>query len=344
MYLEIKGTKREIINYDKYIVAFSGGKDSIACFLNLLDQGIPKEKIELWHHLVDGANEILFDWEVTEDYCRQFAKHFGVKIFFSWKEGGFRREMTRKDSLTAPTHFEIPFSEYNNETDYLTNEFDFPIRKAGGTRGKKSTRRKFPQIGADLKTRWCSAYLKIDICAAAIRNQKRFEGKKTLVISGERGEESSARAKYKMLEPDRSDSIGGTKKRIVDRARPIRDWKERRVWEIIERYGVVVHPCYYLGFSRCSCKFCIFGNPDQFATAFYISPDKGIELVSYEKDFGYTMKRSETLEDFIAKGEVYASTNQVNKIWATSKAYIGNIVTNNWVLPSGAYGESCGPS
>lgn len=40
--------------YDKYIVAFSGGKDCTACFLHLLDIGIPKERIELWHHEVDG--------------------------------------------------------------------------------------------------------------------------------------------------------------------------------------------------------------------------------------------------------------------------------------------------
>ncbi|TSE05233.1 phosphoadenosine phosphosulfate reductase family protein [Aquimarina algiphila] len=331
-------------DYDKYIVAFSGGKDSIACFLNLLDQGIPKEKIELWHHLVDGANDILFDWEVTEDYCRQFAKHFGVEIFFSWKEGGFRKEMNRQDSLTSPTHFEVPFTEYDNETDYLTNDFDYPIRKVGGTRGKKSTRRKFPQIGADLKTRWCSAYLKIDICATAIRNQKRFNGKSTLLISGERGEESAARAKYNVLESDRADLRNGKCQRLVDRARPIRDWKENQVWEIIERYGVVVHPCYYLGFSRCSCKFCIFGNADQFKTAFYISPNEGKQLIAYENNFGYTMKRSETLEQFIEKGEVYNSVNNVNKVWATSKIYLGAIITKNWVLPSGAYGESCGPS
>ena len=42
-----------IKNYDKYIVYFSGGKDSMACLLYLLDTGIPIEKIELWHHDID---------------------------------------------------------------------------------------------------------------------------------------------------------------------------------------------------------------------------------------------------------------------------------------------------
>jgi len=39
-----------LASYDKYIVAFSGGKDSIALVLYLLSVGVPTHKIELWHH------------------------------------------------------------------------------------------------------------------------------------------------------------------------------------------------------------------------------------------------------------------------------------------------------
>ena len=80
------------LNYDKYIIAFSGGKDSTACFLHLLESGVPVEKIELWHHLIDGRSGSFMDWNVTEDYCRKFAAAFGVTIYFSWKEGGFKKE------------------------------------------------------------------------------------------------------------------------------------------------------------------------------------------------------------------------------------------------------------
>lgn len=69
-------------SYDKYIVSFSGGKDSTACFLYLLDNGIPLDKIELWHQDVDGREDTFFDWEVTPDYCRRFAEAFGVKIYY----------------------------------------------------------------------------------------------------------------------------------------------------------------------------------------------------------------------------------------------------------------------
>jgi tRNA(Ile)-lysidine synthase TilS/MesJ len=102
-------TADPVFDYDYYIIAFSGGKDSTACFLHLLDLGIKKSKIELWHHLVDGKEgSTLMDWPVTEDYCKKFAKAFDVPIFFSWKEGGFEREMLRRDQPTAQNHWEYP--------------------------------------------------------------------------------------------------------------------------------------------------------------------------------------------------------------------------------------------
>ena len=36
--------------YDHIIVLFSGGKDSAAAYYRLLEMGVPKNKIELWHH------------------------------------------------------------------------------------------------------------------------------------------------------------------------------------------------------------------------------------------------------------------------------------------------------
>ena len=62
----------DLYSYDRYIVSFSGGKDSTALLLFLLDNGVPKEKIELWHQEIDGRGRSLFDWEVTPDYCRKF--------------------------------------------------------------------------------------------------------------------------------------------------------------------------------------------------------------------------------------------------------------------------------
>jgi len=254
-------TQAQLNAYDKIIVAFSGGKDSIACLLHLIEQGVDRAKIEIWHHDVDGREgSTLMDWSVTADYCRKFADAFGLPIYFSWKVGGFEGEMLRENARTNPIRWENP---------------DGTIGQAGGTRGKLATRRKFPQVSADLSTRWCSAYLKIDVCTTAINNQERFRGIKTLVVTGERAEESASRAKYKTLEPHKSDLRDGKRyTRHVDQYRPVHGWSEQEVWDILKRFRINPHPAYKLGFGRTSCAFCIFGNDDQWATLNAIMPER----------------------------------------------------------------------
>lgn len=324
--------KFDIHSYDKYIVTFSGGKDSTACFLYLLDQGIPVEKIELWHQDIDGREGAFFDWEITPDYCRQFAKAFDVPIYFQWKAGGFKREMLRSNSLTAPILFE---------------NTDGTISSVGGTGGKLNTRMKFPQLSPDLSVRWCSGYLKIDVCSAAIRNQERFKNIRTLVLSGERGEESPQRAKYNILEPDRADLRNGKLyTRHVDRFRPLRDKSEQYIWNRIKRYRIRVHPCYYMGWSRCSCKWCIFGNKDQFASAHIVSPDTLDILADYEDIFKCTIKRNIDIRSLAISGTPYKWISEELIKLVTSKDYTLSILLSpgeEWILPPGAFGESCGP-
>ena len=322
----------ELHSYDKYIVSFSGGKDSTACLLFLIENGVPKEKIELWHQDIDGRGRTLFDWEVTPDYCLKLGTAFGVPVYYQWKEGGFEREMLRENSLTAPIFFELP---------------DHTICQTGGEKGKPSTRRKFPQPSPDLRTRWCSAYLKIDVCAAAIRHQQRFQGIRTLVLSGERGEESKQRAGYAILEPDKADLRNGRNPRYVDRFRPLRDWKEQQIWDLLEKYRVRPHPCYFMGFGRCSCKFCIFGSCDQFASAASVSRRLADTLIRFEREFGYTMKRDTDLPTLIKKGSPYLAITEHLRKLATSYEYAESILVpseKTWQLPSGAFRACGGPT
>lgn len=322
----------DLHDYDKYIVSFSGGKDSTALLLYLLDNDVPKERIELWHQEIDGRCRTLFDWEVTPDYCRKLGEAFGIPVYFQWKAGGFEREMLRKDSLTAPICYELP---------------DRSIIQTGGTRGKPSTRRRFPQPSPDLRTRWCSAYLKIDVCATALRHDERFQNIRTLVLSGERGEESKQRASYAILEPDKADLRKGRIPRYIDRFRPLRDWKEQKIWDLLEKYRVRPHPCYFMGFGRCSCKFCVFGNCHQFASAACVSKMQFETLIRFEKDFGYTMKRDTDLVTLIRKGMPYESiTRELVKL-ATSYEYNSSVLVPNnemWQLPAGAFLKCGGPS
>lgn len=327
----MKLTKDQLNSYDHILIAFSGGKDSTACYLDLIESGADPKKIELWHHDIDGReSDRLMDWAVTPDYCRQFAEAFNVLLYTSWKVGGFSREMLRDNTRTAPIRFEKP---------------DGTIGQVGGERGKGNTRRKFPQVSADLSVRWCSAYLKVDVCSAAIRNQERFIGAKTLLVSGERAEESPGRAKYSEFEPDRADNRNG--KRIcrhVDRYRPIHKWLEEDVWDIIERHNVRVHPAYYIGWGRVSCSACIFGSKDQWASLAAIDPIQVAKISALEKEFGFTINRKKSVDELISEGRPYYGVTSDYVKESLSDKYEKEIIINNWILPAGAFGESCGPT
>ena len=312
-----------IESYDHYIVAFSGGKDSLACVLNLLEIGIPKAKIELWHHDIDGHGAVRFmDWPVTTDYCRKVAQALEIPIFFSWREGGFKREMLRDNTATARTCFETPDG----------------LKYAGG-KGKPGTRLKFPQVSADLSVRWCSAYLKIDVGSISLRNQKRFNGKRTLFITGERAEESAARAKYSEFEPHRTHS----NKRHVDQWRPVHHWSESEVWNIIKRWNINPHPAYKLGWGRLSCALCIFGNSNQWASARDVLPEQFNAVADYEQSFGLTIKRDKSVIESANAGTCYIFDQDEVK-QATSEIYTDSPIIKKWTMPQGAFGDSTGPT
>tara|TARA_R110001583_G_scaffold190021_1_gene353891 strand:+ start:4804 stop:5820 length:1017 start_codon:yes stop_codon:yes gene_type:complete len=316
-------------DYDRYVVFFSGGKDSIACVLTLLETGVDPGLIELHHHIVDGQEgSALMDWPVTTDYCRSFAKALNLPIYFSWREGGFEREMLRDKSLTSPVCFETPNG----------------IVKIGGTRGSLGTRRKFPQVTADLSRRWCSAYLKIDVGAALLVNQERFREGRTLVITGERAEESSARAKYRLHEPHRTDRRNGRRvQRHIHQWRPIHHLSERDVWALIEKHRICPHPAYYCGFARASCLSCIFGSKNQWATLQAFMPGHFERVAKYEKEFGLTIHRTMSVEQQALAGTPYPISDTNLKL-AMDEIYRGQIYTDHWIMPAGAFGENCGPS
>lgn len=303
----------DLHSYDKYIVCFSGGKDSVALFGYLVEAGIPLDKIELWHHDIDGyvkkGEKNFMDWPITKAYCKAFAKAFNVPIYFSWRKGGFKQEMLRENSLTGDIYFQ-------DENHKLIHSPSRDIPKY------YNTRLKFPQVSPDLSVRWCSAYLKIDICATAIRKQERFRNIKTLVLTGERGEESSARGAYNIVEPDRSDLRDGkTFQRHVDHFRPIRDWSEQQVWDMMMKLRVRPHPAYELGFGRVSCMKCIFGNANQFASSHLIDPEGTKEISDYEKKFGVTIKRNKSVEQLLEEGTPYETITKELALLAMSQVY-----------------------
>lgn len=321
----------DLESYDRILVAFSGGKDSIACLLHLLEAGAPRDRIELHHHDVDGGVPFM-DWPVTPAYCRAVARALDLPIYFSYREGGFRREMDRNATPTGPVVFETPAGE---------------TLRVGG-KGPAGTRGKFPQVSPDLSVRWCSAYLKIDVMASLIRNQPRFTNRRTLVVTGERAQESASRARYNTFEPHRTDLREGKDKRHVDHWRPVHHWREEHVWEIIRRWGIVPHVSYQLGWGRLSCLSCIFGNANQWASVRRFFPEHFAVIAEREAASGLSIKRKLNVTEVADRGQPYSAglaRPDLIRI-AMSHEWEGpiRIPPEDWQMPEGAFGESNGPT
>ena len=318
--------------YDNIIVAFSGGKDSLACVLDLIERGAPREKLELWHHDIDGREgQRLMDWPCTPGYCRAVAAAIGVPIYFSWRAGGFEGEMTRDASASGRVMFEAPTAD------------GVELLQARN-RPTEGTRLQYPQVSPDLSVRWCSAYLKIDVARRALTNDPRFAGKRILFVTGERGEESANRARYAEFEPHSADLRDGKKvQRHIDAWRPVLRWTAAKVWSIIERHRFQPHPCYMLGIGRASCAFCIFASASQLAIAAHVLPDQLARNAGYESRWGKTIHRNETLGQRIARGEVGA-LDPIMVDQARSEAWTLPIIVDRWAMPSGAFAEAHGPT
>jgi 3'-phosphoadenosine 5'-phosphosulfate sulfotransferase (PAPS reductase)/FAD synthetase len=301
----------DLRSYDHVIVAFSGGKDSMASLVHVLETALAQGRdlraegaIELWHHDVDSPEESggFMDWPVTASYVRAIGAALGIPVYFSWKVGGFYGELTRKDARTLPTRWEEPGGK---------------IGQSGGTSGTIATRMKFPQVSADLKTRWCSPY-----------------------------EESPGRSRYKTFEHERTHLPG---KRHVDHWRPVHAWTTAQVWDAIRRWGIVPHPAYRAGFGRVSCAFCIFGSADQWATLRELLPTGFDRIAELERRFGRTIQRKETVEARAARGHAYAILNadvEEGRRLAVQRDYDAPILVTPeaWVMPAGAFAEGAGPT
>lgn len=349
-------------SYDKILVAFSGGKDSVCAVLYLLDIGVPKEKIILLHHNIDGEgnNSILeMDWSCTRDYCKKFAKSLGLAIKFSWREKGLAGELFRYGA-SAPIYFEelenstvvktvganwakseklkqeIKYSEEGKDTKSLREQ----LKKLG-------YRFKFPAKSASLKTRWCSSSLKIEVCDRMLRySQTTTRNIRCLVVTGERREESSNRNLYNEIELHTTHAP--TKGRIVHAWRNVIDMPEQMVWDMLKKYRVKPHPVYYAGFSRCSCAFCIFSMPYHLAGARKLMPEKFDRLVEIEKQLGFTFDSKKDLISYVGNAipcvpeDLEDEILDIIKNGIVPKNYVLLKDNEEWKLPIGAFKGSCG--
>lgn len=338
--------------YDLIVVMISGGKDSIACYLKLLELGVPKDKIEFWHHDVDGGHPTRsMDWRCTQNYMKAFAEAEGIPLRVSWRKNGFFGELYRIGA-SEPVEWIEPETgevmECKLSQNYIQCQ-EIKLRNKGNVEEQLKPygcRMKFPAKNGDLTTRWCSAYLKIMVASSIMSNiEKTKANAKILVVSGERRGESIGRSKYNEMEVHRTNA-NHRLARLVHQWRPVIDYSEKDVWELLKRHKINPHPCYRAGWNRCSCAQCIFSTPSHFAGIREVYPDEYEKLKQDEIILGFTLDNKCDLDTFVgdAKSCVYHGDAAAMRSLVTGEFGVDDVYVDDWHYPAGAFhGAEGGP-
>lgn len=339
--------------YDLIVVLFSGGKDSTACYLKLVELGVPKEKIELWHHDIDGGHPTRrMDWRCTQNYVKSFADAEGVTLRVSYRVNGFFGELYRIGA-SEPIEWIDPETGEVKQCKLSPNYLKCKELKEQATEEMEELlkeygcRLKFPAKTGDLSRRWCSAYLKIDVMGSVTANIKETKAnKKILIVSGERRGESAGRAKYNEIEIGRKNAEAKAH-RTVHQWRCCIDYTEKDVWELLKRHHINPHPCYRVGWNRCSCAMCIFSTPRLYAGFNELFPEDFKELHEDEVRLGFTLDNKKDLYEFIDGAEscVVRTDEAAIRSIQTGEFSVEDVYVKAWRYPAGAFhgadGGSC---
>ncbi len=390
----------ELLSLEEYnlvAILLSGGKDSIACYYKLLELGVPKEKMEFWHHDIDGGHPVRrMDWRCTQNYVKAFAEAEHVPLRLSWRVNGFFGELYRIGASEPVEWMEPDTGEIKRcrlSQNYIrcqelkekaVGQMEEELKRYG-------FRMKFPAKTGDLSRRWCSAYLKIMVAGSVIANldslgeleelggkRHKFPAKggthqgrwcsgnlkaavqdsvtsnleetrkdtKILVVSGERRGESKGRSKYNEMEIHRTNAEKKAH-RIVHQWRPVIDYSEKDIWEVLKRHKVNPHPCYRAGWNRCSCAACIFSTPKLFAGFKELYPEEFELLKQDEEILGFTLDNKCDLETFIAGADscVYWGDKAAIHSLVSGEFTVDDVyVKDDWLYPAGAFhGAEGGP-
>lgn len=243
----------DLRQFDKILIAVSGGKDSHAMLWLVRDladrQGVPREKLLAMY--ADTGME----WHNAPAHVEALCKAAGVRL-----------------ETVYPARTLIERMKWQGQR-FIERGI---IRKDG-----KPNSVMFPSPHC----RYCTSKQKQEPMDKLAR---RYSGK-LLKVTGERWAESKARSTYaEFVSVARLNS----RERQVFGWRPMLAFSEADIWAMVRDTGVPRHVCYEMGCNRLGCAGCIFSRDHELRIEMRENPAIFEALDRLEAESGYTMSMS----------------------------------------------------
>lgn len=269
----------------KIIVSLSGGKDSIAQTILLVERYGPQTVIAHYQVLPE-------DWPETLPYVQEVCSVIGIRLvaqqvlYEPVGNGTGVRRLEIRD-IATPRDI-VPWG-----TGVIAGVSDLALRRG------------WPPSAA---TRFCTSYFKRDLLNAWLTQNRSALGDGVIVALGERAAESARRARKPELWP-----------RLIRRGWTVWNWlpvhqaSRRDVFRALHEWGIPPHPAYAAqgmtehemldvdaeGGPRTACRFCIYASQSDVCHQAEIAANRSLlhRLAAVERATGHTWWPNRSITD-----------------------------------------------
>jgi len=253
----------EIRDFETYIVAYSGGKDSTATLLWALDN-LPRERVRAVF-CNTGA-----EWPETYDYIGYVERELGIKV-----------DRIKAGDIPLP-----PRVDGKDREDIMCSGRS--LFELVHLRGK------WPNA----KYRFCTTYLKrwpLRLYAAKYP--------KPLQVDGCRAAESKTRENYPWLDESGYNQVSSPfLPPSPSVCHPILEWSERDVWDSLRAHGILPNPIYNHA-TRCGCWCCIMGRPREVLNFCRLHPDVAQVAAGLEQEINHTWQERHSITNLLRQAQ-----------------------------------------
>lgn len=144
--------------------------------------------------------------------------------------------------------------------------------------------------------RYCNVFLKQWPTALYLQEHDR-----PILITGQRADESKARMGLPVFS-EKGSSQSMPKKWDYSIYRPILDWSERDVWQLLRSRHILPNPVYNYQ-SRCGCWCCIMARPRDILNFCRLHPDIAQVAADLEQEIGHTWKERHSIGNLLRQAQ-----------------------------------------